>query len=125
APTSAGTARSAPRTLPLEQRPLALDAPAIAGQIAVAAHDAMAGDRNRDPVRRACLAHRSHRARRTDPLGELRIAERLPGRDRAQRLPDALLEGRAAQVERQVESDLGRLDESDHARDSTLERTIP
>ena len=44
----------------------------------------------------------------------------------AQRLPDALLEGGAAHVERQVETLRRRLDEADHPGDELLEvRSAP
>src|SRR3546814_1618583 len=39
--------RCSPLRLALQQLPLALHAPAVAGQVAVAAHHAMAGDRHR------------------------------------------------------------------------------
>ena len=54
--------------LALEQRALALDAPAVARQCAVVPHHAMARNRHREGVRRAGLRHRTHRARRADPL---------------------------------------------------------
>src|SRR3546814_10259172 len=43
--------RCSPLRLALQQLPLALHAPAVAGQVAVAAHHAMAGDRHRQVVR--------------------------------------------------------------------------
>src|SRR3546814_47880 len=42
--------RCSPLRLALQQLPLALHAPAVAGQVAVAAHHAMAGDRHRQVV---------------------------------------------------------------------------
>ena len=45
----------------------------------------------------------------------------MPGRDLAQRLPDALLEGGAAHVERQVEAERRRLDEAHDLGDQLLE----
>src|SRR5438046_7031818 len=56
--------------LALEQRALALHAPAIARQRAVVAHHAMAGNRHREPVGAAGLRHRAHRLRRADAPGE-------------------------------------------------------
>ncbi len=53
---------------------LALDAPAIARQAAVAAHHAMAGNRHRDRVGAAGLGHGAHRLRRADAPGDLGIA---------------------------------------------------
>ena len=60
----------------------------------------MAGDRHREPVGSACLCHCPHGARGADALGDLRVAGGLARRYFAQRLPDALLERRAAHVER-------------------------
>ena len=54
---------------------------------------------------RAGLRHGAHRLGRADPPGDFGIAHRLADRDFPERLPDALLEGRAAHVERQVEAD--------------------
>src|SRR6185437_5970403 len=63
-------------------------------------------------------------SRRADALGDLAVAHRLADRDLSKGLPDALLERRAAQVERQVETDGGRLDEADDLGDQRLEHRI-
>ena len=55
--SGSGSAGHAAR-LPLEQGPLAFEAPAVAGEATVLAHDAVAGNRDRDGVGRAGLAHR-------------------------------------------------------------------
>src|SRR5260221_14575094 len=91
--------------LTFEQRPLALDAPAVARERAVVAHDAVAGNGDGDRVGGAGVRHRAHGFRRADALRDLRVARRRAGRDLAQRLPDALLKGGAAHVERQVEAE--------------------
>ena len=108
----------------LAQAPLALHTPGIARRRAVAAHDAMAGNGNRDGVRRAGARHRAHRLRRADPVGDLRISDGRAGRNFLQGLPDALLEGRAADVERQVDAARRRLDETHDPRDQLLEGGI-
>ena len=56
----------------VQQRALALDAPAIAGERAVAAHDAVARDRDRQRVGAAGLRDRAHRLRRADALRDAR-----------------------------------------------------
>ena len=68
----------------------------------------------------ACATARTA-LRPADGLRDLRVARRLTRRDGAQRLPDLLLEGGAADVERKVEVLAGRLDEADDCRDGALE----
>ena len=109
---------------PFQQGALAFHAPAIAGERAVGAHHAVAGDRDRDPVRRAGLSDRAHGLRPADAPRDLGIARGRSARDLAQRLPDALLERGAAHVERQIEPLRRRLDEADHPRDHPLEALI-
>lgn len=62
----------------------------------------------------------AHRVRRPDPLRELGITDRRAERDVLKRLPDPLLKRGAANVERQIETDLRRLHAADHARDHRL-----
>src|SRR5262245_48749574 len=97
--TRASTVSDAPahglsmgRPFLLEQRLLALDAPPVAGKAPVAPHHAMAGDGDREAVRRAGLRHGPRGLRRADPGSDLGVRGGLPCRDVAQRLPDALLE---------------------------------
>ena len=52
--------------------------------------------------------------------GDLRIGRRLARRNLPQRLPDALLERGAADVEGQVEAEARRLHEADDPRDQVL-----
>src|SRR5205823_6995100 len=108
----------------LEEPTLALHAPAIARQAAVMTDDPMTGNRDRDRVRRARARHRADGLRRADTLRQLRIGRGAPGGDLAQCLPDALLECRAAHVQRQVEAQPGRLDEADDLRDESLELPV-
>src|SRR5262249_53474493 len=91
--------RRSSRPLAPGQGSLALDTPAIARESTIGAHHAVARDGDGERVRGAGLRHGAHRLGRTDARGELAVAHRGTCRHLAQRLPDALLEGRAAQVE--------------------------
>ena len=80
----AGHARTHRRHAPVfvcasrvEQRCLALDAPAVAGDAAVVAHHAVAGNRHRHRIGRAGAGDRARALRQADPLGQLGIADRL------------------------------------------------
>lgn len=110
--------------LPREQRPLALDAPPVAGDRAVAPDDAVAGDRHREGVRCAGPSYCPRSVRGADPCGDLGVARRRARRDRAQRLPDPLLKGGAADVQGQVQAGARRLDEADHPRHDPFEVSI-
>ncbi len=85
--------------LHLQQPPLALGPPAIAGQPAIGPHHAMAGHHDSQQIGAACRADGAHRLRRTHGLRDLRIRPRLSARNRQQRPPNPLLEGRRAHVE--------------------------
>src|SRR5690606_23932151 len=63
--------------------------------------------------------------RGTDPPGDLGVTGRGAGWYFTQRLPDPLLERRAANIERQVETDPRRFHEADDLRDQLLELTVP
>src|SRR5258706_15671132 len=84
----------------LEQRPLALDTPAVARERTVAAHDPAAGEGGGDRVRTACLRDGAHGFRQADALRALRVGPRRAGRALAPRLPDALLKGAAPHIAR-------------------------
>src|SRR4051794_7003007 len=101
APRRAGPSPRSSPGLAVEQRALALDAPAIAREIAVGADHAMARDRDGERVGGAGLGDRADGAGRADLARDLGVARGLAGRDLAQRLPDSLLERGAADVERQ------------------------
>ena len=76
--------------LPLEQGALALDAPAVAGERAVGAHDPVAGNGDGDRIGGAGPRHGAGRLGPADPLGDLRVARRRsPAGTRAERRPDA------------------------------------
>src|SRR3954453_872270 len=63
----------------------------------------MAGHDDRDRVAAIGGTHRSGSVRTSDLLRDLAVAARLAVGDREQRLPDVLLEVRAAHVELEVE----------------------
>src|SRR5487761_26988 len=120
--SSAGLARRVARFgFTGEQRLLALDAPAIAAEPAVSPYDAVAGDRDGDWIRGTRLRDGAHCAGAADTLGDLGIGRRGAGRDRAQRLPDTLLERRTAQIERQLDRRAAPFDEADAASHHLLE----
>ena len=98
-----------------------LDAPAIAGEVAVGAHHAMAGNRDRKRVGAAGLRDRAHSFRLTDRARNLLVGRRLAGRDGAQSHPHLLLERGAADVEGKIQALTRRLDETDHLRHHALE----
>src|ERR1044072_2596415 len=85
-----------------EQLPLALDAPAVAGEAAVAADDAVAGDGARDRVAGAGAGAGAAGARGADPRRHLGVAAGLAPGDRLQEGPHTLLECRGADVHWQV-----------------------
>src|SRR6478735_4129548 len=107
---SSRRASRGPLLLAIDQLALALDPPAIAGEAAVVADDAVARYRDRVGVGRASPGHGANRSRRADLLGNARVRLGLAGRDLAKRQPDALLEGRAAHVQRQGQAVGRRLD---------------
>ena len=74
---------------------------------------------------RAGVRHRAHGLRQADALRDLRVGHSRTGRDLAQRLPDALLEGGAAHIERQIETEGRRFDEADHLGHPLLEAFVP
>ena len=105
---------------PARAAALALDAPAVAGQRAVgSARRGGRGSPRPAGWRRTPGPPRARAVRRADARGDLGVARGRSGRNLAQRLPDALLERRAAHVERQVEAERRRLDEADHLGDQS------
>ena len=71
-----GEGGASSRGLARDQRALALDAPAVAGKLAVRPHHAMAGDRDRERVGGAGLSDRAHGLRPADRLGRSRRKSR-------------------------------------------------
>ena len=87
-----------------DQFTLALDAPAVARQIAIAADDAVARNGQCDRVGGAGASDRTGRGEGADPTGQLHVGHRPADRDRAKLLPDAALERRPAHIEREMKS---------------------
>src|SRR5437764_672619 len=86
-----------------EDGALAGDAPAVAAGIAILAHHAVAGDGKGDGIAAARLRDGTGGGRLADHPGDLTVRARAAVRDRAQGFPDAPLEGRRLDIERQVE----------------------
>src|SRR5688500_18605188 len=89
--------------LVLEQPALARQAAAVTAELAVRVDDAMARNDDRELVRTVRGADGAHGSRAADGARELRIAPRLAGRDRQQRVPDGVLKRRARARERRLE----------------------
>src|SRR5262245_20142225 len=107
-----------------DQRALAFDSPAVPRQRAVEPHHAMARYRDRDGIRAYRLRDCAHRLRCADAARDLSVARWRAGRSTTQRLPSALLKSRAANVEREIETIAGSLDQADDASDEPLEFLI-
>ena len=80
----------------------------------------MTRDRNGELVCAARLRHSPNSLRHADLRRDIGIARRRPRRNLPQRLPDALLECRATDIERQIEAESRLLDESDDFGDKLL-----
>src|SRR5208282_6842508 len=110
--------------LEVKQLTLALDAPSIAGKVAVGPHHAVTRDRDRQRVGGAGLSDRAHGPRTADRFSDLGVSGRPTRRDGAERLPDPLLESGAADVKWKVQALAGRLHQADDLRDRPLERGL-
>src|SRR5258708_14490988 len=88
---------------PFDKRLLALYAPAVAAERAIAADDPVAGDDDGDRIGGAGTRHGSGGAGLPDPTREVSIARGGAGRDAAKRFPDLALEGSPAHIDRQIE----------------------
>src|ERR1700737_4803794 len=95
----------------LQQLALALDAPAVARELAVAAHNTMARDGDREVIGCASLGHRARGFRRTDAFSHLCVTDSGARWNLAQCLPHAFLKGGAAYVQRKAQPQCRRLDE--------------
>src|SRR5882762_9616917 len=95
-------ALSEPGAFVFEQLTFAIDAPAVAGKRTAGSDDAMARDKNGHTVGSAGTGHGACRCGIADLRGKLAVAARLPCGDLLQCVPDAKLEGSAAQVEGQA-----------------------
>ena len=99
-----------------QQGALALDAPGVAGQLAIAAHHPMARNHHRQRIGGAGAGHRAHRARRANARGQLTVADGVPAGNIAQRLPHPLLKSRAANIQRQAQISAGARHPANHLR---------
>src|SRR5438874_3850995 len=86
-----------------EERALALDAPAIAGEIAVAPHDTMAWHDDGELVAGAGLRNGTHGSGLPQRGGDVAVGRGAAGWDFLQGTPYPRLKRRAADIERQVE----------------------
>ena len=77
----------------------AVGTPAVAGEFAVGANDAVAGDDDGEEVGAAGGADGADGLGRADGLGDLGVGAGFAAGDFEQGLPDALLEGGGADVE--------------------------
>ena len=78
-------------------------AAAVAGELAIAADDAMAGNHNWNWVRAVGQANGARGVRIADPSGQFTVRDSLPVGNFAQTLPDRELERCALRHKRQVE----------------------
>src|ERR1700730_5667976 len=86
----------------IHQRPLPLDAPAIARGRSAVSHDTMARYCEGDWVLRAGLRDSAQRLRSVYPTGKLRVSNRPAGFHGAQCVPDAMLKRCPAHVELEI-----------------------
>lgn len=99
----------------------ALDTPAVTGQGAIGTHHPMAGNGDRQRVGGTGLRHRPRGLWSADALGNLGVAGRGAWGNLPKRLPDALLEGRAAHIERQLKTQARCFRETDYLGHDLLE----
>src|SRR5262245_39191611 len=102
-----GSGAGSCRSFLVDELALTLDAPLIASQVAIAPHDAVAGNGERDRIGRARGSDRTDRIQGADPAGEFGVGHRGSDWDRTKLFPDAPLERRSAQIERQLKSFAG------------------
>src|SRR5205085_6717507 len=100
----------------LEERGLARRPPAVPAERAVGAHDAVAGDEQRDAIARARPRHRSDRARAADLGGDGGVRSRAAVRDLLQRLPDPPLKGGGGDVDGKLQRKTATLEMVDDLR---------
>src|SRR6185503_21330115 len=84
----------------------------------------MAGNRDREGIRRAGLRDGPHGLRRADAPGHFLVGDRRARWDAPESAPDTLLERGALDVEREVEAEPGRLDEPDDRGHQPLEPPV-
>src|ERR1700736_388537 len=109
----------------LQQLALAFDAPAVARELAVAAHNTMAGDGDREVIGCASLSHRARGFRRTDAFSHLCVTDSGARRNLAQCLPYSLLKGGAAYIKGKAQAQGRCFDEPDDLSNQLLECCVP
>lgn len=113
-----------PGGLSIEQNALTFKAPTIPGKTAVTTNRAMTRNQNRQRIRAARAPDRPNRFRRSDPIGNIRIACRRARRDLPQCLPDAPLERSTLNVDWELMPRRLSFDEGNHLRNDSIERGI-
>src|SRR5258708_26051084 len=76
--------------------------PAVSADCAIRAHDAVAGDDDREAIAGAGPGHRPPGGRRADRGGDLTVGARFAARDLPERVPDPELERSSTQIEWQI-----------------------
>src|SRR5262249_28747404 len=87
-------------------------------------NDAVAGDSDGEIVRSARAGNRAYAPGGSDTPSNFRIRSRLADWDLLKRMPYALLEGGAANIERKIKADPRRLNEADNPSHQGLIGTI-
>ena len=86
----------------LHKSPFAGNAPTVPGNRAIGANDAMAGDGDGDGVGRDGGGDRANGLWQTNACGDFGVSGGAAGWDFAEGVPHALLEGSAANVQREI-----------------------
>src|SRR6266404_5058498 len=84
----------------------------------------MTGDCHCQRVGAAGLGNHAYRLWRADEFCDVRVARRRAHGNFSQRLPNALLEGRSADIEGKIEAECRRFDKPDHFRDEPLKTGV-
>ena len=98
----------------------AIHAPTISGDVSVVTNYSVTRNCDRKCVRAASLSNSPRRILETHPVCHFGVADGLPGGNALELLPDALLEGGASNIQRQVQSDFRSLDEANYLCDELL-----
>jgi hypothetical protein len=93
-----------------QQGTFALEAPAIAAELAITAHHTMTGNRHSQLVHRAGLGHGAYGLGATDAIGDFAIAHRDARGDFAQGAPNPALESSALDIQGQRDPIARRFD---------------
>ena len=104
------------RNFSVDQGLLALNPPRIARQRSVVPHHAVTRYGDREVVRGAGTGNRTYGSGRTNSLRDFCVGNCLADRDLLERLPHPPLEGSAADVKRQIETEPRGFDQADNAR---------